>query len=254
MATELLANWPLTSVNGINKFPYFYLMASIDKNQQNAEKLAAALAAVKYVKDGDVVGLGTGSTATLAIEELGKRVRAGLKITAAASSIKTAELAKSYGIKMLDLGSLTSIDISIDGADEFTESLNLIKGGGGALFREKIIATLSKNAIVVTDTSKKVKKLGAFTVPVEVIPLAYQYVFNQINKLGGRGILRKINSETFITDNGNYIIDADFGLIDDPAKLNFSLNQINGILTSGLFVGLTSKVIMSDGNEIIVFE
>jgi len=229
-------------------------MAMIDKTQQDAEKLAAATAAVKFVKDGNVVGLGTGSTTTFAIQELGRRVKEGLNITAAASSIRTEELAKSLGIKILDLGHLSSIDISIDGADEFTETLNLIKGGGGALFREKIIASLSKNAIIITDASKKVKKLGAFTVPVEVIPLAYQYVFDQINKLGGKGKLRSADGKTFITDNGNLIIDADFGLIDDPAKLSSDLNQINGLLAHGLFINLTSKVVMSEGMDIIVFE
>jgi len=229
-------------------------MAIIDKTQQDAEKLAAALAAVKFVKDGDVVGLGTGSTTTFAIKELGKRVKEGLKIKAAASSIRTEELAKSLGIEILDLGRLSKIDISIDGADEFTESLDLIKGGGGALFREKIIASLSKNAIIITDASKKVKKLGAFTVPVEVIPLAYQYVFDQINELGGKGILRSVDNKTFITDNGNLIIDADFGLIDDPEKLSSDLNQINGLLAHGLFVNITSKVIMSEETDIIIFE
>jgi len=229
-------------------------MAIIDKTQQDAEKLAAALAAVKFVKDGDVVGLGTGSTTTFAIKELGKRVKEGLKIKAAASSIRTEELAKSLGIEILDLGRLSKIDISIDGADEFTESLDLIKGGGGALFREKIIASLSKNAIIITDASKKVKKLGAFTVPVEVIPLAYQYVFDQINELGGKGILRSVDNKTFITDNSNLIIDADFGLIDDPEKLSSDLNQINGLLAHGLFVNITSKVIMSEETDIIIFE
>ena len=229
-------------------------MATTDKTQQDAEKLAAALAAVKFVKNGDVVGLGTGSTTTFAIKELGKRVKDGLKIKAAASSIRTEELAKSLGIEILDLGRLSKIDISIDGADEFTESLDLIKGGGGALFREKIIASLSKNAIIITDASKKVKKLGAFTVPVEVIPLAYQYVFDQMNKLGGKGILRSVEGKTFITDNGNLIIDADFGLIDDPAKLAADLNQINGLLAHGLFINITSKVIMSEGTDIIIFE
>jgi ribose 5-phosphate isomerase A len=229
-------------------------MATIDKTQQDAEKLAAALAAVKFVKDGDVVGLGTGSTTTFAIKELGKRVKDGLNITAAASSIRTEELAKSLGIQILDLGSLSKIDISIDGADEFTETLDLIKGGGGALFREKIIASLSKNAIIITDASKKVKKLGAFTVPIEVITLAYQYVSDQINKLGGQGILRSLEDKTFITDNGNLIIDADFGLIDNPAKLSSDLNQINGLLAHGLFVNITSKVIMSEGTDIIIFE
>jgi len=229
-------------------------MATIDKTKQDAEKLAAAQAAVKFVKDGDVVGLGTGSTTTFAINELGTRVREGLKIKAAASSIRTEELAKSLGIEILDLGRLSQIDISIDGADEFTASLDLIKGGGGALFREKIIASLSKNAIIITDASKKVEKLGAFTVPVEVIPLAYQYVFDQITKLGGKGILRTVANQTFITDNGNMIIDADFGLIDDPAKLASDLNQINGLLAHGLFIKLTSKVIMSDGSDMIIFE
>lgn len=229
-------------------------MANTDKTQQDAEKLAAAQAAVKFVKDGDVVGLGTGSTTTFAIIELGKLVKNGLQIKAAASSIRTEELAKSLGIQILDLGRLSKIDISIDGADEFTESLDLIKGGGGALFREKIIASLSKNAIIITDASKKVKKLGAFTVPVEVVPLAYQYVFDQINKLGGKGILRTIDNQTFITDNGNVIIDADFGLIGDPAKLASDLNQINGLLAHGLFINITSKVIMSDGADIIIFE
>ncbi|QNN40917.1 ribose-5-phosphate isomerase RpiA [Pedobacter roseus] len=229
-------------------------MATIDKTQQDAEKLAAALAAVKFVKDGDVVGLGTGSTTTFAIKELGKRVKEGLKITAAASSIRTEELAKSLGIEILDLGSLSSIDISIDGADEFTETLDLIKGGGGALFREKIIASLSKNAIIITDASKKVKKLGAFTVPIEVIPLAYQYVFDQITTLGGKGQLRSVENNTFITDNGNLIIDADFGLIDNPVKLSSDLNQINGLLAHGLFINLTSKIVMSEGTDIIIFE
>jgi ribose 5-phosphate isomerase A len=229
-------------------------MATIDKTQQDAEKLAAALAAVKFVKDGDIVGLGTGSTTTFAIKELGKRVKEGLKIKAAASSIRTEELAKSLGIEILDLGRLSKIDISIDGADEFTESLDLIKGGGGALFREKIIASLSKNAIIITDASKKVKKLGAFTVPIEVIPLAYQYVSDQINELGGKGILRSVANGTFITDNGNLIIDADFGLIDDPAKLSANLNQINGLLAHGLFINITSKVIMSEETDIIIFE
>ena len=177
-----------------------------------------------------------------------------MNITAAASSVATEELAKSLGIAILDLGTLSKIDISIDGADEFTESLDLIKGGGGALFREKIIASLSKNAIVITDASKKVKKLGAFTVPIEVIPLAYQYVFDQIELLGGQGKLRVKENKTFITDNGNLIIDADFGLIDHPEQLASNLNQINGVLAHGLFINLTSKVVMSEGADIIIFE
>ncbi len=229
-------------------------MGIVDQNHQNAEKLAAAKAAVKLVKNGDIVGLGTGTTATFAIKELGKLVADGLNIKAVASSIRTEELAKSLGIEVLNLGEISSIDISIDGADEFTEGLDLIKGGGGALFREKIVASLSKQAIIVTDSSKKVKKLGAFTVPIEVIPLAYQYVFNQITKLNGSGKKRTIGAENYITDNGNLIIDADFGLIEDPKSLSDALNKIDGLLAHGIFIGLTAQVMMSDRSEIIIFK
>ncbi|PWS26896.1 ribose 5-phosphate isomerase A [Pedobacter yonginense] len=229
-------------------------MSTIDKTQQDAEKRVAALEAVKLIKNGDVVGLGTGTTATFAIEEIGKQVAKGLKITAAASSKRTEDLAKSYGIQMLDLQTLGSIDISIDGADEFTESLNLIKGGGGALFREKIIASLSKNRIIVTDASKKVAQLGAFKVPIEVIPLALQYVMDQVAKLNGTSTLRLLNQKPFITDNGNFIIDADFGLIAQAEHLAEALNQIDGLLAHGLFIGLTNKVIMAGGNGVVVFE
>lgn len=226
----------------------------METTQRDAEKLAAAKAAVKFVKDGNIVGLGTGSTAMFAIEELGRLVQEGLKIKAIASSIQTEKMAKSFDIEILPLGELSSIDISIDGADEFTESLDLIKGGGGALFREKIMASLSKKSIIITDASKRVKKLGAFTVPVEVVPLAYQYVFLQISKLGGKGVKRIKNEEVFVTDNGNFIIDADFGLIDEPQKLAIELNQIDGLLAHGLFINLTSKVIMSTGDQLMVFE
>lgn len=229
-------------------------MDAIDKTQQNTEKLSAAVEAVKLIKDGDVVGLGTGTTATFAIQELAKRIKSGLKITAAASSIKTEELAIAAGIPILPLEHLSTIDISIDGADEFTESLDLIKGGGGALFREKIIASLSKNAIIITDSSKKVSLLGAFTVPIEVIPLAFQYVFNNIEELGGKAKIRFKKAEKFITDNGNYIIDADFGLIKEPAQLSEQLNQIDGLLAHGLFIGLTKKVIMAKGSQVVVYQ
>ena len=229
-------------------------MGIIDQNHQNAEKLAAAKAAVKLVKNGDIVGLGTGTTATFAIKELGKLVAEGLNIKAVASSIRTEELAKSLGIEVLNLGEISSVDISIDGADEFTEGLDLIKGGGGALFREKIVASMSKNAIIVTDASKRVKKLGSFTVPIEVIPLAYQYVFDQLTKLDGKGKKRMTGDQDYFTDNGNLIIDADFGLIDNPKALSNALNKIDGLLAHGLFIDLTTQVIMSERSEIIIFK
>jgi len=224
------------------------------ESNQDAEKLAAAKAAVKFVKTGDVVGLGTGSTATFAIKELGQMVQRGLSIKATSSSIQTEVLAKSFGINMISLGTLSSIDISIDGADEFTASLDLIKGGGGALFREKVMASLSRKRIIVTDASKKVEKLGKFTVPIEVVPLAYQYVFDQVKALGGRGIQRLRKEQPYLTDNGNFIIDADFGLIEKPAVLAEKLNQIEGLFAHGLFINLTSMIIMSKGGEVIIYE
>lgn len=217
------------------------------------EKFLAAMAAVQLVKNNDVVGLGTGSTASFAIHELAKRMQEGLKIQGVGSSLKTEAMAKSLGIPLLALGEVNAIDISIDGADEFTESLCLIKGGGGALFREKIMASLSKNQIIITDSSKKVDRLGAFKVPIEVVPTAYRYVLNQIEKLNGKAILRHTVNTIFITDNHNYIVDVDFGLIDEPEKLAQSLNQIEGVLAHGLFINLTTKIIMAKEGALISY-
>ena len=219
-----------------------------------AEKKMAALAAVAFIKHGDTVGLGTGSTVKYAIEAIGEKVAAGMKIKAAATSVQTANMATKLGIEMMDLSKVSALDISIDGADEFTIGLDLIKGGGGALFREKIVASLSKTSIVIADSSKLVEKLGAFTLPVEVVPLAYQYVYNKLIKLGGKPLLRKKDAEVYKTDNDNFILDTDFGLIDNPDELSKTLNNIVGIFDHGLFIGLTQKIIMANGSEIKTFE
>ncbi|WP_443944424.1 ribose-5-phosphate isomerase RpiA [Pedobacter sp. AW1-32] len=229
-------------------------MGTLTKQNQDALKLEAAIKAVMYVKDGDLVGLGTGTTATFAIHELGKKVADGMQITATSSSKNSEDLAKSLGIQVVDLGTLSSIDISIDGADEFTEQLNLIKGGGGAHFREKIMASLSKNAIVIADESKKVDRLGAFTIPIEVVPVAYQYVLDQLSLLSANSKRRTKDEQIFVTDNNNWVIDANFGLLEDPQELAKTLNQIEGILAHGLFIGLTKRVIMSSSKGIQIFE
>lgn len=228
-------------------------MPENNKYPSENEKKSAAKSAVSFVKDNDIVGLGTGSTAKFAIEELASLVSNGLKIKGVASSIDTEELAISLGIAMQELGKTSHIDISIDGADEFTETLDLIKGGGGALFREKIVASLSRNRIIITDSSKKVEKLGAFKVPIEVIPTAYQYVVNELEKMNGKVNLRYKDGKIFISDNNNYIVDVDFGLIDEPEKLSQSLNQIDGLLAHGLFVNLTTKVIMAKEGKLFTF-
>lgn len=217
------------------------------------EKQAAAREAVKFIKDNDVVGLGTGSTAFFAIQEVALLVKNGLKIKCVPTSEHTLSLATSLGIGMLDMSEVTAIDVTIDGADEFDAELNLIKGGGGALFREKIVASMTKKEIIIADSGKKVDRLGKFKVPVEVLPLALNYVLQQLRGLQGTGKVRMDGTAPFITDNHNLIVDTDFGLITDAAGLSEQLNQVEGVVAHGLFVNLTAMVIMGKGSETIVY-
>lgn len=217
------------------------------------EKKLAAAEAVKLVRDGQVVGLGTGSSAGYALRELGRMVKEGLRIKGVPTSLRTQEMAISLGIPLADIGEVNSIDITIDGADEFTESLALIKGGGGALLREKIVALLTREQVIIADSSKKVEKLGKFLLPVEVIPFASHYVLGQLKRTGGAGKIRMSGETPYLTDQGNYIIDADFGLIDDPEALSYTLNQVEGVAGHGLFINLASRVIMGKGDATVVF-
>jgi ribose 5-phosphate isomerase A len=217
------------------------------------EKRLAALEAVKFVQPGSIVGLGTGSSAYFATQRIAELVKEGLQIEAVATSENTASLAESLGIPLLDFNQVHSIDITIDGADEFTSDLKLIKGGGGALFREKIVASMTKQEIIIADSSKLVDQLGAFTVPIEVVPFALNHVVKEIKLLHGSPVLRKKSGYLFITDNGNYILDADFGLIGDPESLSNDLNNIEGILVHGIFLNLAAKVIMGDGDQVVFF-
>ena len=217
------------------------------------EKLLAAREAVKFLKDGMIVGLGSGSSSTLAIKEIGELVKNGLSIKGIPTSDKTKELAESLGIQLIDINTVDAIDVTIDGADEFTTDLVLIKGGGGALLKEKIVASLTKQEIIITDSSKKVEFLGKFKLPVEVIPFASAYVLGQIMKLNGIGKIRTETKGPCITDEGNYIIDVDFGAITDPESLSIKLNGIAGVVEHGLFINLASRVIMGDGEGVVVF-
>ncbi len=218
------------------------------------EKHAAAVEAVKAVSNNQIVGLGSGSTAAYAIRELAKAVKKGLKIRAVPTSDKTAKLAESLNIPLLDINRVNSINVTIDGADEFNSDLILIKGGGGALLREKIVASLTEEEIIIVDSTKMVKILGKFKLPVEVIPFASNYVIGQIENIGGTGEIRNNGESTFITDEGNYIIDADFGAITDPRNLSNKLNEIEGVAAHGLFINLAAKIIMGTQNEIKIFE
>jgi len=220
----------------------------------DAEKEAAARASLKYVRDGQVVGLGSGSTATIAIRLLGERVRAGMKIRGIPSSIASRDLAIQLGIPLTTFDEVQEIDATIDGADEFDPALNLIKGGGGAMLREKIVASASKQLIIVTDSSKQVPVLGRFPLPVEVIGFAEPLVAKKISDLGARVVRRlDASSKAYTTDEGHHILDCHFGKIPDPATLARTLSEMPGIVEHGLFVGMATAVLMAKAGEVEEF-
>ncbi|MEM3000553.1 MAG: ribose 5-phosphate isomerase A [Candidatus Bathyarchaeia archaeon] len=207
-------------------------------------KRKAALAAIKHVEDGVVVGLGSGSTAAYAIEALGERIKhEKLKLLAVPTSYQAFLLAVNNGIAVTTLDEHPVIDVTIDGADQIDPKLNLIKGMGAALAREKIVASASKLNIIIADETKKVRVLGenSHPVPIEVLPFAITPVKRKIEALGGKAILREGKGKLgpVITDNGNAIIDAVFGLIDNAAELELKLKMIPGVIETGLFVNLT---------------
>jgi ribose 5-phosphate isomerase A len=219
--------------------------------KRDQEKEAAGRAAAKLPRDGDVVGLGTGSTAYFAVVALGERVKAGLKIIGIPTSEHTADLGRAVGIPLTTLDDHPEIDITIDGADEVDPRLNLIKGGGGALTREKVVASASKKMIVVADSGKVVTVLGKFPLPVEVIPFARTVVERKIVSLGGSPKLRaKADGSPFVTDNGNEILDCSFGKIEDPPALARILSDTPGVVEHGLFIGLATIAIVGKGTAV----
>jgi len=214
-----------------------------EKELTEATKRKAALAAVKHVKDGFVVGLGSGSTAAYAIEALGERIkREKLSLLAVPTSYQAFLLAVKCGIAVTTLDEHPVIDVTIDGADQIDAKLNLIKGMGAALAREKIVASASKMNIIIADESKKVAVLGekGHPVPIEVLPFAITTVKRRIEAVGGKAVLREGKGKLgpVITDNGNAIIDASFGPIDNVAELEKKLKMISGVVETGLFVDL----------------
>ncbi len=217
----------------------------------NAKQLASE-EAVTYIKNGMVVGLGTGSTAAFAIQKIGKRVAdEGLQIRAIATSKHSETMAKELHIPIVDFADFDEIDITIDGADEVDKNLDIIKGGGGALLREKIVSMQTKVNIIVVDETKLVTHLGAFHLPVEVVPFAMIVVDRKLRKLGCKTTLRKANNSVYITDNQNYIIDCFFGEILDPADLHEAINHITGVVDNGLFIQRANLVIAAYENGTI---
>jgi len=209
-------------------------------------KKAAAEWAAALVEDGMVVGLGTGSTASLILEPLAARIRQGLRIVGIPTSESTAEQARALGIPLSTLADHPRVDLTIDGADEVeTGTLNLIKGRGGALLRENIVASASARLVIVADESKLVERLGRGVVPVEVVPFEWQSTARRIEGLGASAALRlRPDGGAFITDGGHYILDCAFGPIASAGSLDRDLNGIVGVVEHGLFLGLADQVVV----------
>src|SRR5438309_12021094 len=208
-------------------------------------KKAAARASLAFVRDGDIVGLGSGSTAEYAVRFLGERVQGGLKIRGIPTSQRTKELAESLGIPLTTLQEFPDIDVTVDGADEIDPELQLIKGGRGALLREKIVTSASKRMVVIADSSKRVQVLGKFPLPVEVIAMAEPLLLKKIAALGASVKLRQYAyGNPFVTDEGHHILDCSFGEIADPPALARELKTMPGVVEHGLFIDLATVALL----------
>ncbi|MDP6829395.1 MAG: ribose-5-phosphate isomerase RpiA [Alphaproteobacteria bacterium] len=215
-------------------------------------KQSAANAAVEMVENGMRLGIGTGSTAEHFIQQLGRRVQGGLSVVGVATSERSAELCRDLGIALTDLDETPVLDLAVDGADEFDGALNLIKGGGGALLREKIVAGAAERFVVIADASKKVDILGAFPLPVEIIPMARQPLTGRLEKLDAVVTLRQAaDGAPFRTDENHWILDCAFGpTIDNPMELAQTLSTWPGVVEHGLFCGMTEQVLLGNGNQV----
>jgi ribose 5-phosphate isomerase A len=216
------------------------------------EKEAAARASLQFVKDGQVVGLGSGSTAAYFIELLGEQVKNGLRIRGIPSSDRSREQAAGLGIPLITLDECQEIDVTVDGADEVDPQLRLIKGGGGALLREKIVASATKQLVIVADATKRVPVLGKFPLPVEVIKFAQPVVQRKIEALGAEvGLRRRMDGRPYLTDENNHILDCRFGQIPDADGLARELSDMPGVVEHGLFIGMADVVLVANGSEVV---
>lgn len=220
-------------------------------------KRRVAEASLAYVRDGMRVGLGSGSTAELMVEALGRQVAQGLSIVAVATSRRTERLARAAGIDVRDFETVAGLDVAIDGADEVAPDLGLLKGHGGALLYEKIVASAARELVIVVDASKCVDRLGARALPIEVVPFARPRVAASLEAMGARVSLRPARADSprpFRTQAGHQILDADFGPLADPAGLAAALDGIPGIVEHGLFLGLATRVLVAEPDRIRTLE
>jgi ribose 5-phosphate isomerase A len=224
--------------------------------QLEREKQIAARAALHYVHSNMVLGLGSGSTATYFLHLIAEAVsRSELAVEAVASSLEIHAKAQKLGLQICEPRRGFRVDLTVDGADEIAPDLSLIKGAGGALLREKILARRSRRFLVIADSSKRVAQLGRRRVPLEVTPFAAPWVMDEVAGLGGRPVLRLDKGRPdgpFLTDQHNYLLDCDFGLVSNPAALAARLREISGVVEHGLFLGLAHAALVADGNEVTV--
>jgi ribose 5-phosphate isomerase A len=223
----------------------------------DAFKIAAAQRALEYVESGMRLGLGTGSTAAKFVDLLGKKVAGGLDVVCVATSQATQAQAEALGIRMATLDDLPFLDLTVDGTDELDGDLRLIKGGGGALLREKIVATASGRMVVIADASKKVATLGAFPLPLEVVPFGLTATRNMITALaadvgceGDLNVRVLPGGKPFLTDSGNLILDCHFGRIDEPEELDEALKLIPGVVENGLFIGIADLAVIAGADGV----
>lgn len=217
------------------------------------QKRVAGIKAAEYIKDGMILGLGTGSTSFYMIKRVGELVQDGMNLKAVATSKNTEILAKELQIPLVDIDEVDRIDLAIDGVDEIDNQFNAIKGGGGALFREKIVANLANEVIWIMDESKLVDSIGEFPLPIEVLPYGYTQVIAKLKQYSLNPVIRMKDGNVFKTDNGNYIVDLHIGKPMDINYVNDKVNGITGVLETGLFIDVCKRIIIgtNDGAKVI---
>lgn len=218
------------------------------------QKRIAGQKATEYIKDGMILGLGTGSTAYYMIKKVGELVQNGMNLKAVATSKSTENLAKELHIPLVEIDEIDKIDLCIDGVDEIDKDFNAIKGGGGALFREKIVANLANEVIWIMDDSKLVDRIGAFPLPIEVLPYGYTQVIRKLKEYSFTPEIRMKDGNIFVTDNGNYIVDLHIGKPMDITDIYNKVNGITGVLEIGLFINMCNRIIVATDRGTKVIE
>lgn len=224
------------------------------KEQLELNKKAAGEKAAEYIRDGMVIGLGSGSTVYWMMKKLGEMIADGMDVKGIPSSIRTEGWANEFGIPLTDFSEVRLLDLAIDGANEIDPQFNLSKGGGGSLVREKIVNANSKKLIIIADKTKLVSKLGKAPLPVEILQFGWEVTAEKITKLGCKPVLRVQEGSRFISNNGNYIVDCEFESIQDPVKLHQKLKLLLGVVETGLFIGMTDILIIAGESEVKVLE